>query len=296
MRWFHSLILLFLLQLAQKSYGQKELNTLRSEIQNELKAFKGTVGLSILHAASEDSFHIHNEQPFPMQSVYKLPLAIKVLSDIDSGLYSINTLIEVTKNELSENTWSPMKEKYGDSSFTVTIDTLLHYAVSYSDNIACDVLFKLAGGPKAVNAFMHSLGLIKIQIKSSEKQMHRNPELAYDNFCYPSEMNELLRRLQANEMLSTSSTNKLLSIMTSAATGANRLMKRLPEGTRVAHKTGTGMNEDLIIACNDVGIITLPDGTHLLISVFIKDAYEPYEKCESLIAAVSYLSYEYFKR
>jgi hypothetical protein len=70
MRWFHCLILLFLLQLAQKSYGQKELNTLRSEIQNELKAFKGTVGLSILHAASEDSFHIHNEQPFPMQSVY----------------------------------------------------------------------------------------------------------------------------------------------------------------------------------------------------------------------------------
>jgi beta-lactamase class A len=289
-------MIIFLIHLAEKSYGQKDINILRSEIQNELKAFKGTVGVSILHMTSGDSFHIHNEQPFPMQSVYKLPLAIKVLSDVDSGLYSINTRIEVVKNELSENTWSPMKEKYGDSFFTVTVDTLLHYAVSYSDNIACDILFKLAGGPKAVNAYIHGLGLSKIQIKSSERQMHRNPVLAYDNFCYPSEMNELLRRLQAKEMLSISSRNILLSMMTSSATGGNRLMKLLPEGTPVAHKTGTGMNEDIIIACNDVGIITLPDGTQLLISVLIKDAFEPYEKCETLIATVSYFSYEYFKR
>ncbi|MDZ8189773.1 MAG: serine hydrolase [Nostoc sp. ChiSLP02] len=44
----------------------------------------------------------------------------------------------------------------------------------------------------------------------------------------------------------------------------------LPEGTVVAHKTGTSRTVDGVTAAtNDVGLIKLADGRHLAIAVFV---------------------------
>jgi len=53
--------------------------------------------------------------------------------------------------------------------------------------------------------------------------------------------------------LSEKSTELLLDIMERCETGAGRLKGLLPEGTVIAHKTGT-----IGGTTNDVGIITLP--------------------------------------
>jgi beta-lactamase class A len=47
-----------------------------------------------------------------------------------------------------------------------------------------------------------------------------------------------------------------------------RLRAGLPAGARLAHKTGTGETiSGLNVATNDVGIVTLPDGAHLVVAV-----------------------------
>ena len=47
----------------------------------------------------------------------------------------------------------------------------------------------------------------------------------------------------------------------------------LPAGTVVAHKTGTsGTTDGITAATNDVGLVTLPDGRHLAVAVFVADA------------------------
>jgi beta-lactamase class A len=68
----------------------------------------------------------------------------------------------------------------------------------------------------------------------------------------------------------------------------------LPEGTIVAHKTGTGDSDKMIYALNDVGIITLPDGTHLSIAVFVKHSTESYEATEQIIAEIAKEIYNSF--
>ena len=57
----------------------------------------------------------------------------------------------------------------------------------------------------------------------------------------------------------------------------------------VAHKTGTSYTnqEGITAATNDVGIITLPDGSHLIISVFIKDAHADEATREAVIARIA---------
>jgi len=56
----------------------------------------------------------------------------------------------------------------------------------------------------------------------------------------------------------------LLDTMTRTSTGKTRIRAGLPEGTLVAHKTGT-----LWGVTDDVGIVRLPDGRHLAVAFFV---------------------------
>lgn len=98
------------------------------------------------------------------------------------------------------------------------------------------------------------------------------------------------------DSLSTPSRQLLLHWMT-ASTSPKRIQAKLPAGTIVAHKTGTSNTnaQGLTAATNDVGIVTLPDGSHLIIVVFVSDSIADQATREGVIADISLAGYEYFK-
>lgn len=64
----------------------------------------------------------------------------------------------------------------------------------------------------------------------------------------------------------------------------------------VAHKTGTaGTYNGLTRATNDAGIITLPKGQHMAVSVFISDAYASPEERDLVIASISKSIFAYWQ-
>jgi beta-lactamase class A len=64
----------------------------------------------------------------------------------------------------------------------------------------------------------------------------------------------------------------------------------LPPGTRVAHQTGTYSG-----TANDVGIIDLPDGSHVAIAAYVKkSAKVSGPDLEGAIAQASRAVYDYF--
>ena len=68
--------------------------------------------------------------------------------------------------------------------------------------------------------------------------------------------------------MSESSSALLIDIMERCETGLNRLKGNLPEGTVVAHKTGT-----IGRTTNDVGIFTLPgEAGHVIVVAFVKES------------------------
>src|SRR6202034_3480714 len=72
-----------------------------------------------------------------------------------------------------------------------------------------------------------------------------------------------------------------------------RLRGLLPEGTQVAHKTGTsGYENGIAAATNDVGLIQLPDGRHLAIAVLVTDARADETSVEHTIAAIARACYD----
>ena len=59
----------------------------------------------------------------------------------------MDQMIVITKDELSEKTWSPIKDRYPNG--TKLLSEVLKATVGQSDNIGCDVLLKLIGGPES---------------------------------------------------------------------------------------------------------------------------------------------------
>lgn len=289
--------LLLLLCLASKSIAQnKDENAmLRSKLQMATKSYKAIVGVSVASIEDGDTVTLNNDHHYPMQSVYKFPLAIAVLKMVDEKKISLEQKVHVSKSDMHK-TWSPLKVKYPDGNFDITVENLLQYSVSMSDNNACDLLFKLAGGPREVQQYIHSIGVQEISIVATEHQMHQAWKVQYTNWCTPTAMTKLLTGFHAMQYLSTGSNIYLMKLMIESSNSDKRLKGLLSTSTIVAHKTGSsGANKKRVTAaCNDVGIMTLPDGKHLAIVVFVSDSKENYDTNEKIIAEVARICFDYF--
>jgi beta-lactamase class A len=269
--------------------------TLQAQLQEIIGQYDATVGVSIVALEDNDALTLNNGHHFPMQSTFKFPLALAVLKLVDQQKLSLEQKVHVTKDMLRPNTWCPMLDKYPNGG-DVTVAELLDYSASQSDNNACDILFDLVGGTAKTEAFIHGTGVTDIAIKATETEMATGWDVQYTNWVTPAAMTQLLGRFYGEQDLTKKSNDFLMKLMADSPTSKQRLKGMLPEHTVVAHKTGTSdTNEDgLIGAVNDIGIITLPNGKHLAIAVFVSDTKESYETAELIIARIARAAWDYY--
>lgn len=275
-----------------------QLTQLQQQMTQLLATKKATVGVSLYKVEGGDSLSIHNGIHYPLQSVFKFHIALTVLHQVDKGRYSLSQKTFVHKSELLPNTWSPLRDKYPNGNVALSLDTILKYTVAFSDNNGCDILLRLLGGATTVNDYIHSLGITDVSIEVNEAEAHKAWEVQYRNWTTPTAATQLLYRFFQGNILSAKSYNFLLNIMAGTLTGQNRLKGQLPSGTRVAHKTGTSdTNEQGVTAAiNDIGIIYLPNGRHLLLSVFVSNSRENNETNEKIVADIAKLAWDYFTK
>jgi len=89
----------------------------------------------------------------------------------------------------------------------------------------------------------------------------------------------------------------ILKFMADSNPGAMRLKRLLPKGTVVAHKTGTsGTQNNITAATNDIGIITLPNGEHLAIAVFVSDSPADENIREAVIAKIAKAAFDLWSK
>ena len=147
---------------------------------------------------------------------------------------------------------------------------------------------KLAGGPEAIQAYLTDLKITDMFVLNSEKEIGQDWQTQYRNWASPEAAVALLRALYERRGLSESSQGLLLKLMTESTPGAKRLKGLLPAGTIVAHKTGSsGTQKGITAATNDIGIITLPNGRHIAIAVFVSDSPADEATREGVIAKIA---------
>ena len=284
----HCILSLCLMQFVPiRSFAQSD--SLRTMIERIVESADGTIGVAIRGVENNDTLTINGSDRFPMQSVYKFPLALAVLSRVDNGALSLDQQIFVKKDDLLPNTWSPLRQKYPNGNVAITLDELLTHTVSQSDNIGCDILFRLVGGPEIVNNYIHGLGISAMAIVATEEEMHRDWEVQFRNWSTPGAMGQLLCKFYHDSILSTGSRDYLWQLMVKTVTGPQKLKGLLPAGTIVAHKTGSsGVNDKGIAAAtNDVGIMTLPNGSHVVVVAFVSNSSAGENARDEVIARIA---------
>ena len=264
-------------------------NPLSGQIAQIIKPAKGIVGVAILNLESRDTLTYNGNARLVMQSVMKFPIAITVLHQVDSGKFSLDQIVHVSKRDLPKIYSSALRDKYPNGNVDVSIGDLLSYMVSLSDNAACDILLKKIGGTQAVQEYILRVGVKGIAVNASEADQAASWEVQYTNWCKPESMVKLLDLFYKGNALSKTSTAFLWKIMTETSTGPNRIKGLLPPGTIVAHKTGSSSTDGsyLVPATNDVGIITLPNGKHLAIAIFVCNSTDSDSAREGLIARIA---------
>ena len=245
----------------------------------------GDIGVAVVHVESGRMADCEGAQQLPLYSVYKLPLAITVLKEVEQKNLALEKKVRVTLadvapgSQFNTDLWRQPEEK--------TVAELLEFSIVRSDNTSSDKLLGLIGGPTSVTARMRALGFANIDIKYSSREFaaHRDKP----NTGTASDFAQLLVKLQKGELLQPPQLSLLLGFMERARTGGERRLRaNLPAGTQVADKTGTGDD-----TTNDVGLITLPDGKgHLAIAVLITRSKLSAESQEKLIAELARAAYD----
>lgn len=277
----------------------QSLQDIRKEIDKTILSKKAIVGYSIEGVEKNDTLSFNANCHFPMQSVFKFHIAIVILSEIDKGKLAVNQKIKINKNELLQGLYSPIREKYPEGTI-LTIKELLEYTVSHSDNVGCDVLLKLIGGPIIVENYFEKKGFKDISIKINEETMQGNWNSQYLNWITPKASNQILKTYYLNQKneLSQESHKLLWQLMKKTSTGGKRLRGKLPKGAVVAHKTGwSGTNkEGVTAAVNNIGIIFLPNKKQFYISVFVTESIESIETNEDIIAEIAKTVWDYYNK
>ncbi|MDM1048327.1 class A beta-lactamase [Sphingobacterium hotanense] len=286
-----------LLLFSTYSNAQKK-EQLKIDMDSILAKYQAKVGIAIHNHDFTDSLTVNRDFHFPFQSVYKFHLGIVILDQVDKGKLSLDQPIKISKEAVTTEMYSPIKDKY-PNGVTLPLREVLEYTISASDNVGCDVLFELLGGPEYVQKYFEDKGYSNLSIKLIEAVQQKEWNRQFENWTTVGSSNQILYDYYTNskKLLSASSHQFLWDTMRGTTTGPDRLKGNLPKDTVVAHKTGySGRNRTtgIIAALNDVGVVSLPNGEVYYISVFVTDSEEGEAGSAKIIAEVSAAAWKYF--
>lgn len=289
----------------------------------------GKIGAAALNFETGESVALNASRSYPLASVCKLPIAIRILAMADEQKLHLSDEIEI----LPQDVWHSWQGDIGESwprQQRWKLDDLLRAMVVHSDNTAVHTLFRLAGGPTAMAACFREWNVSGMRLDRYEgecylashgidpgppfeqwrpgllAQLVKNVPLSFQqagmrkfltdprDTATPDGTVQLLARLYRGELLHASSTAYLKSALAASTPGPDRLKGLLPPNTTVAHKTGTtatvaGLNG----STNDVGVIDLPRNQGpFAIAVYVSGSSRDESARANVIARIARATYD----
>lgn len=297
---------------------------LEREMARISKIAGGVVGAAAIHIETGRRVTLNPNERFPMASTVKVPLAVQLLTLVDEGKERLDRMVTLEQKDLHPGSGT-LTDLFNQPGVSLSIRNLLELMLLISDNSATDVLLKVAGGPQAVNDRLAKLGIRGIRVdrptvlliadaaavtlppeeqwtppvfagalraSPAEARTEARKKFQDDprDTATPDGMAQLLMGIHRKDLLKRETAELLLDIMRRCRTGAARIKGILPEGTPVAHKTGS-----MPMVTNDVGILTLPDHAgHVALAVFVKKSEREAAQVERGIAETARAVHDFF--
>lgn len=266
----------------------------RTGLEKELTAIadsaKGDVGIALIYDG--DTLTVNNDAIYPMMSVFKLHQAVALCRMFEENGTSLDSVMTLRRSELDPDTWSPMLKDHTGEEISLPMRRLLEYTLIESDNNASNEMFVRLMPPAACDSVI--AGIIprgSFEIRFNEAEMQDDHSRAYSNRTSPLGAAILIDRVFTDTLVGKSYQEFIKSALLRCQTGPDKISAALSEteGITIGHKTGSGYRDEngRLAASNDVAFVTLPDGRHYALAVFVKDFDGTDAEAAATIARIS---------
>lgn len=264
-----------------------------SDINNAFDSVEGDFAIAFYDFSDGEKILINEKEVFHAASTMKTPVMIEVFKQAEKGKFNLQDSITV-KNEFKSIVDSSLYSMdisvdSGDNLYEYinkkrTIYQLIDVMITVSSNLATNILIDMVSA-KNVMETMKALGANDIQVLRGVEDL-KAFHLGRNNTTTAYDLMLIFKAIENQEILSEESCKEMLEILKRQEFN-NLIPKHLPEGTVVAHKTGsiTGVS-------HDSGIVYTPSGKKYVLVILGKNIAE-HERGEHIEAEVSKLIFDY---
>jgi beta-lactamase class A len=272
------------------------LRRLQSAVDTITRSINATWGIYVKSLESGEEVAVNPDRQMETMSTIKIPLMIEAFEQIKAGRFKLTDTYTFAQADSQPGTGTIQRL---DPGAVMTVKDLITMMIIVSDNTATEVLYRMVGGPDAVNARMDAMGLKntramnvpskwfpQLRSAASTEQFYRDGKYPF-GLSTPREMGRLLEMMERGTLVDKTSSELMLQIMR-----AQLYRTRIPRfvtGYRIPHKTG----DFLPFVGDDVGVLEA-EGRTVVISVFTGNHFGSGEMLENAIGQVAKEVGDYF--
>jgi beta-lactamase class A len=269
---------------------------LQESIERTTRSVNATWGIYVKSLETGEEIAIGADRQMETMSTIKIPLMIEAFEHIKAGGFKLTDKYTFAHGDSQPGTGIIQRL---DPGAVLTVKDLITLMIIVSDNTATEVLYRMVGGPDAVNARMTALGLKNtramnvpsrwfpvLRAAPATEQFYREGKSPF-GFSTAREMGRLLEMMERGTLVDKPSSDLMLQIMRGQLYRTR--IPRYVAGYQIPHKTG----DFLPYVGDDVGVLEAP-GRTIILSVFTGDHFGSGEALENAIGLVSKDVADYF--
>ena len=249
-RWVAVMILL-----VSPVLGNAE-TSLEQRLNPLIEQHKGQVGAMVKNLRTGATFAWRADHPMPTASLIKIAVMVEVYRQVERGRIELDDRLRLSEDDMVPG--SGILRRYFSRGTRLPLRDAVRLMIAVSDNTATNLVLDHIG-LKKTNETMDRMGFreTRLHAKVFRSETSIDPERSQRfglGSTTASEMVRLLEAMHSGKVISTESSYEMLEHLR-ACESNDRIPRYLPEGTVVAHKTGSVSR-----VRTDAGIMNSPAG------------------------------------
>jgi beta-lactamase class A len=275
---------------------QTPLQRLEASIQRTTRSIQATWGVYVKSLETGEEVALDADRQMETMSTIKIPLMVEALEQVKAGKFRLTDKYTFVQADSQPGTGTIQRL---DPGAVMTVKDLITLMIVVSDNTATEVLYRMVGGPEAVNARMDALGLKQtralnvpsrwfpaLRAAPTTEQFYRAGAHPF-GLSTPREMGRLLEMMERGTLVDKDASDLMLRIMRGQLYRTR--IPRFVTGYTIPHKTG----DFLPYVGDDVGVLEAP-GRTIIVSIFTGNHFGSGEMLENAIGVVAKDVADYF--
>lgn len=209
MKHFFTLLLSFGVFLSAD--GQRTIDKkLEKEIKSILVGFRGNVGVYIKELRKDRTIAINADTIFPTASMVKIPILVGIMDKIERRELTYEDELVYSDSLLYEGVDILGSFRNNEK---IEVGKVIMLMLTMSDNTASLWLQKLAGTGERINRLLDSFGLQHTRVNSRTPGREQNRSMYGWGQTTPREMATLVEKIYRKEILSVSTSEKMMRLL-----------------------------------------------------------------------------------